>query len=59
MLDSLKDLQSNKNVNKTFKTWKKRQDDIRANYMPNVIEYIKDLERTVRSSYEYRNILKI
>lgn len=44
LLDSLKDLQNNKNVNKTFKTWKKRQDDIRANYMPNVIEYIKDLE---------------
>ena len=44
LLDSLKDLQNNKNVNKTFKTWKKRQDDIRANYMPNAIEYIKDLE---------------
>lgn len=44
MLDSLKDLQSNKNVNKTFKTWKKRQDDIRANYKPNVIEYVKGLE---------------
>ena len=44
MLDSLKDLQSNKNVNKTFKTWKKRQDDIIANYKPNVIEYIKELQ---------------
>lgn len=44
MLNSLKDLQSNKNVNKTFKTWKKRQDDIIANYKPNVIEYVKELQ---------------
>ena len=43
ILNSLKNLQSNSNVDKTFKTWKKRQDDIRANYMPNVIRFTKAL----------------
>ena len=43
MLNSLKDLQSDNNVNKTFKTWKKRQDDIRVNYQPNLIDYVKGI----------------
>ena len=41
LLSSLKNLQSGKNVNKTFYSWKKRQNEIIANYKPNFIDYMK------------------
>ena len=41
LLGSLKNLQSGKNVNKTFYSWKKRQNEIIANYKPNFIDYMK------------------
>ena len=41
LLGSLKNLQSGKNVNKTFYSWKKRHDEIIANYKPNFIDYMK------------------
>ena len=41
LLSSLKNLQNGKNVNKTFYSWKKRQNEIIANYKPNFIDYMK------------------
>ena len=41
LLGSLKNLQSGKNVNKTFYSWKKRQNEIIANYKPNFIDYMQ------------------
>ena len=41
LLGSLKNLQSGKNANKTFYSWKKRQNEIIANYKPNFIDYMK------------------
>ena len=41
LLSSLKNLQSGKNANKTFYSWKKRQNEIIANYKPNFIDYMK------------------
>ena len=41
LLGSLKNLQSGKNVNKTFYSWKKRHDEIIANYKPNFIDYMQ------------------
>ena len=41
LLNSLKNLQSGKNVNKTFYSWKKRQNEIIANYKPNFIDYMQ------------------
>ena len=41
LLGSLKNLQSGKNVNKTFYSWKKRHDEIINNYKPNFIDYMK------------------
>lgn len=41
LLGSLKNLQSGKNANKTFYSWKKRQNEIINNYKPNFIDYMK------------------
>ena len=41
LLNSLKNLQSGKNVNKTFYSWKKRHDEIINNYKPNFIDYMQ------------------
>ena len=41
LLGSLKNLQSGKNVNKTFYSWKKRHDEIINNYKPNFIDYMQ------------------
>ena len=41
LLGSLKNLQSGKNANKTFYSWKKRHDEIINNYKPNFIDYMK------------------
>ena len=41
LLSSLKNLQSGKNANKTFYSWKKRQNEIIANYKPNFIDYMQ------------------
>ena len=41
LLGSLKNLQSGKNANKTFYSWKKRHDEIINNYKPNFIDYMQ------------------